>query len=265
VAQQDRLLRFAAFIKTALQDSGQPLAVVARSGLDLSRFGLRYSHGGISLQASPHAPWSVRQLYYDCETRQPRLFDQGIAGFVRGTDDPDTGYFSAVLLPAAAADALLAQTLDKASAMQALHGRYSANAHAWNLRYQNCNQWLVETLALAWGAVAGGATPSRQAAQDWLRGQSYTPQVMAVDNRLLMWLASALPWLHEDDHPAADLDAALYRVSMPASVEAFVRLREPSAQRLEFCHNRVHMVLRRGWQPLGEGCTPEAGDTVIAF
>lgn len=268
IAQQDRLLRFAAFIKSTLDASGQMLAIVARSGLDLSRFNLRYSHGGISLHGSQNAPWSVRQLYYDCDVGQPRLFDQGISGFVLGSDNPELGYFSAVLLPPPLADALQAQTLDKARALQALHTRYSANAHAWSLNYQNCNQWLVETLALAWGAQADNANdmqPPRAAAQAWLQAHGYQPQVMAVNNRLLMWLASALPWLHEDDHPTADLDAALYQVSMPASVEAFVRQREPAAQRLEFCFNAVHMVLRRGWDPLPDGCVAQAGDTVLKF
>ena len=283
VAQQDRLLRFAAFIKSALDNTGQTVAIVARSGLNLSRFNLRYSHGGISLQASPNAPWSVRQLYYDCDTAQARLFDQGISGFVLGSDNPDLGFFSALLLPTAAANALLAQTLDKAKALQALHGRYSANAHAWSLRYQNCNQWLVETLALAWGASQASAStasastassftaptiieqPPRAAAQSWLRRQGYQPQVLAVNNRLLMWVASALPWLHEDDHPSADLGAGLYRVSMPASVEAFVRQREPAAQRLEFCFNATQMVLREGWVPLDEECNAAPGDNVIIF
>jgi hypothetical protein len=265
VPQQDRLLRFAVFIKTTLEASGQPLAIVARSGLDLSRFGLRYSHGGISLRDSPNAAWSVRQLYYDCEAGAPRIFDQGIPGFVLGADNPDSGYFSAVLLPAAAGAALQAQVLDKAGALRALHPAYSANAYAWGLQFQNCNQWLVETLALAWGPPPPPGTPPRAAAQAWLREAGYQPQVMAVGNRPLMWLASALPWLHESDHPAEDLAQALYRVSMPAAVEAFVRQREPAAERLEFCHDTRQMVLRRGWEPLGEGCTAQPGDVVVRF
>ncbi len=263
--QQDRLLRFAAFIKTALDASGQPLAIVARSGLDLSRFGLRYSHGGISLRDSPNASWSVRQLYYDCEVGTPRIFDQGIPGFLFGADNPDIGYVSAVLVPPAAAAALQAQAQDKSRALQALHPRYSANAYAWGLEFQNCNQWLIETVALAWGEVPDPGTPPRAAAQAWLRDAGYQPQVMAVANRPLMWLASALPWLHERDHPADDLAQAQYRVSMPASIEAFVRQREPAAERLEFCHNTQHMVLRRGWEALGDGCEPALGDVVLAF
>jgi hypothetical protein len=52
---------------------------------------------------------------------------------------------------------------------------------------------------------------------------------------------------------------------MPAAVEAFVRQREPAAERLEFCHDTRQMVLRRGWEPLGEGCTAQPGDVVVRF
>jgi hypothetical protein len=43
-ADQDRVLRFAAAVKDELARSGSSLALVARAGLDLSRFGLLYSH-----------------------------------------------------------------------------------------------------------------------------------------------------------------------------------------------------------------------------
>jgi hypothetical protein len=163
-AEQDRLLRVGALIKAELEASGQRVALIARSGLDLRRFGVRYSHAGVSLQASPNTPWSVRQLYYACDERRPRLFDQGLAGFLLGVDDPALGYISIVLLPAADSAALERAALDNARALSLLGGTYSANAHPWSLRYQNCNQWLAELLALAQGAFPAdtrGAVPAQ--------------------------------------------------------------------------------------------------------
>ena len=84
--QHDRLFRFAALVRETLDQSGQRLALIARAGTDLRRFGQRYSHAGIALLASPNTPWSVRQLYYDCDASQPRLFDQGLPGFLLGGD-----------------------------------------------------------------------------------------------------------------------------------------------------------------------------------
>ena len=111
-AQQDRLLRFAAVVKQALDRSGHSVALVARSGMDLSRFDVRYSHAGISLKTSPNGPWSVRQLYYACDESRPRLFDQGMAGFLLGTDNPSVGYLSLLLLPEPEGEALARTSLD---------------------------------------------------------------------------------------------------------------------------------------------------------
>ena len=154
--QQDRKLQFAAVVKSELDASGQALALVARSGLDLSRFGVRYSHAGLSLKASENSPWSVRQLYYACDEGRPRLYDQGLAGFLFGTDDPARGRVSIVLLPRGEAAALERTTQDKARALRLLAASYSANAYPFSLRYQNCNQWVMELLATAWGDLGDG-------------------------------------------------------------------------------------------------------------
>ena len=260
--QQDRLLQFAAIVRRELDDSGQALALISRSGLDLQRFNVRYSHAGVSLKASENTPWSVRQLYYACDERRPRLYDQGLAGFLLGTDDPATGFISIVLLPRAQADALERAALDKARALRLLAATYSANAYAFSLRYQNCNQWVIELLATAWGAL-GDTDDLRARAQAWLVERGYAPRPFEVGSHLLMFAAAFVPWLHQDDHPQEDLFALQFRITMPASIEAFVRERVPGAERIELCHNERQVVIRRGWQPIADGCRPGAGDRVI--
>lgn len=262
--QQDRLLRFAGVVRDELERSGATVALVSRSGLDLRRFGVRYSHAGVSLRASENAPWSVRQLYYACDERRPRLFDQGLSGFLFGTDDPALGYVSVVLLPPEAAAELERAALDKTRALRLLAARYSANAYPFSVRYQNCNQWLVELLAAAWAPLADG-DDLRARAQAWLVDRGYAPSTLELGSHLLMFSAGFVPWISFDDHPEDDRFALRFRVSMPASIEAFVRERLPGARRIELCHDERQVVVRRGWKPLAEGCRPEAGDRVVAF
>ena len=266
--QYDRLLRFSGVVRAALQDSGERVALISRSGLALGRFGQRYSHAGISLQASAETPWAVRQLYFACDERRPRLFDQGLAAFVQGMDRPSLGFVSVVLMPPDRAAALEASALDKRSALALLAADYSANAHAFSTRYQNCNQWVAELLATSWSGTDGaadGPASMRTRAQDWLRTEAYAPAVFDVGSRLLMWLSTFSPWLHSDDHPRQDIEQAVYRVSMPSSLEAFVQRLAPTAQRLEFCHTDQHIVVRRGWVPLDDACIGGPQDTVIAL
>lgn len=266
-AQQDRLFRFAALVRDELAAAGAPAVLVARAGTDLQRFGLRHSHAGISLRASPNTPWSVRQLYYDCDAARPRLFDQGLPGFVLGGASPDEGHLVVWLLPDDAARALAAAALDERRALALLGGTYSANAHAWSTRYQNCNQWVAELLAAAWGGAAD-RPDARAAAQQWLRAEGYEPTRVSVANPLLLLAGAVVPWLHTDDHPAGSLQLGRFDVSLPASIEAFVHRRLPGTRRISLCHDRQKMVVRQGWgddPPLDAGCQAGAGDRVIRF
>jgi hypothetical protein len=274
--QQDRLLRFADIVRRELDGSGQTVALIARSGLDLQRFGVRYSHAGISLWANDNTPWSVRQLYYACDAQRPRLFDQGLAGFLFGTDDPDVGYVSILLLPRAAAAKVEAAALDKPLALRLLGATYSANAYPFSLRYQNCNQWVMELLATAWGGPADGPDRGdtqdprdpqdpRARAQAWLLDQGYAPPAIEVGSHLLMFAGAFIPWIRFDDHPEADRFALRFHTSMPASIAAFVQQRLPASERIELCHDARQVVIHRGWQPIADGCRPGAGDRVVAL
>jgi hypothetical protein len=291
-ADEDRLFRFGAIVKAELERSGERVALVSRSGLDLDRFGIRYSHGGLSLRESANAPWSVRQLYYACDEGRARLFDQGISGFLLGTENPETGFLSVVFLPPAQAARAEAAGLDNAAALALLSGAYSANSYPFSRRYQNCNEWLVELLASAWAPdwPATGATrpdgeppvaadiapeddaevpddPSdlgaRARAQRWLRAQGYRPTV--VDAGALAPLALFIPYVHTDDHPRAELHRGHFVVSLPASIEGFVHASLPGATRMEFCHAGTRVVVHRGWEPIAPGCVPGPGDQVLSL
>lgn len=263
-SQKDTLFRFSGVIKAELEQSGQRVALVARSGLDLNRFNIRYSHSGVSLKANETAPWAIRQLYFACDEGMPRIFDEGMSGFLLGTDNPHLGYLSVVFLPEAEAAQLERAALDRPTALQLLGPHYSANAYAYGLDYQNCNQWLIEMLATAWGAPAD-AGMARASAQQWLKARDYQPSRVEVDSRLLWMAGSFVPWLHDSDHPRANLDQRRYEVSMPAAIEAFVQANIPGASRVEFCHRDRQVVIHRGWDAIAENCEPGEGDTVIAL
>lgn len=257
--QQDRLLRFAAVIREALAGSGAQAALISRSGTDLSRFGLRYSHAGIALADGLGSPWAVRQLYYACSEGAPRLFDQGLAGFVSGSDDADIGHVSLLLLPPEAAAPLAAATLDKGLALGLLNARYSANAYPFSTMFQNCNQWVAELLAAATGGSA-----SREDAQAWLRREGYAPKPVHA-SPWLMLAGHFVPWLHFGDHPAEQLNAGAVQTSLPASLEAFAMQRWPGARRIEFCHGPQGVLSRDDGAPLAAGCVARPGDRATAL
>ena len=208
--------------------------------------------------------WSARQLYYACDEGRPRIFDQGTAGFAMGTNNPSLGYISLVKLPAETLPPLRRALLDPVRVQQLLAGRYSANAYAYSLKYQNCNQWVVELLAAAWGELAAGGD-LRARAQDWLRAAPYAPAPVDVGARWLMLGSILVPLVHMDDHPPEAIGTMQLAVSLPASLEAFTRQRLPASERVEICHDGKQVVVHRGWDAIADGCVPGANDRVIAL
>jgi len=259
-AQQDRLLRFAAVVREELAASDSGVVLISRSGLDLSRFDIRYSHAAIAWRAESGA-WSARQLYYACDESRPRIYDQGLAGFAMGIDDPSLGYISIVRMPAEAAVLLERAALDKRLALDLLGPSYSANAYAFSLLHQNCNQWVMEMLATAWGELPDG-DDLRARAQLWLREAHYSPEPVKVGSHALMFVSSFIPFLHLDDHPEDDRYAMKLKISLPSTVETFVHERLPGSERIELCHDGRQVVVHRGWSSIAEGCRPGEGDTV---
>jgi hypothetical protein len=264
--EQDRALRFAGAVKAELERAGSGVALVSRAGLDLSRFGLLYSHAGIALRDNPAGPWAVRQLYYACDESRPRLFDQGMSGFVLGADTPGHGHVALLLLPEPDGALLARAALDKRLALALLANRYSANAYAFATRYQNCNQWVAEMLAEAWGHADGKLDDdgdARTRAQAWLRAQGYAAGPVKVPSHWLMFAGQFVPLVHVDDHPVDDIYALALHTSVPAAIEDFVHHRAPGARRVELCHDGRRIVVHRGWEMLPADCAPLPADEVI--
>lgn len=266
--QQDKLLRFAAVVRSELADSAAEHGsdgglLISRSGLDLARFNIRYSHTAVAWRAATGA-WSARQLYYACDEKRPRIFDQGMAGFAMGIDNPSLGYVSIVRLPRAAASALRDAALDTPRALHLLSNAYSATAYPFSLRYQNCNQWIVELMAAAWGELADG-DDLRARAQAWLEQAPYVPAPVPVPSRWMLWAAPFIPFVHLDDHPSSERAARALSISLPSTLEAFARQRWPASERIELCHNGHQVVVHRGWTPIAEGCVAAGNDRVISL
>jgi hypothetical protein len=260
--QQDKLLRFAAIVRQQLPDD-EGAALVSRSGLDLSRFDIRYSHTAVAWRTTTGA-WSARQLFYACDEGRPRIFDQGVAGFAMGIDDPGLGFISIVRLPPDAALALRDAALDTPRALHLLAARYSATAYPFSTDYQNCNQWIAELMAAAWGSLEDG-DDLRARAQAWLWNAPYMPHPVAVHSRLLMWAAPFVPFVHLDDHPRSERAERQLRISLPSTLEAFARERLPGSERVELCHNGRQVVIHHGWSPIAAGCVAGEGDRVVAL
>lgn len=259
--EQARLLLFSQKIRQLLESSGRQAAIVSRAGTSLDWLSIRYTHAGISLRDSPNTAWSVRQLYYACDEAEPHIYDQGLTGFFQENDGRDKAFASIVLLPPEAEQQLVDVASRNADVLAMLGGEYSANAYAFSTQYQNCNQWLAEMLARAWGDLPESPAP-RQAAQQWLRAKNYMPATIDVKYGIVVWAGYLLPLLHNSDQPRANLRKNHYAISLPDAIEAFVHTLWPQARRIELCQRGNNIVTHESWAPLDDQCAPSPGDTI---
>ncbi|WP_417069250.1 DUF2145 domain-containing protein [Niveibacterium terrae] len=262
--QADRLLQMGSLVEKLIEGSGAQAAIISRSGLDLRRFDIRYSHAGIAQKGENG--WQVRQLYFDCKEERPRIFDQGVPGFVLSQDDMKSIYVSLLFLPKTEEALLGMGAEDKRLSLSLLASEYSANAYPFSTRYQNCNQWVIEMIAQAWGGLAmqTEVPAQRREAQTWLAANGYPGSEIRI-NPLFMFASRFVPFLHREDHPEAELADNLYRVSLPAAIERFVKARAPATTRTELCLSGKTVVIREGWKGFGEGCFAEEGDRSVAL
>ncbi|MEO7580902.1 MAG: DUF2145 domain-containing protein [Massilia sp.] len=118
--------------------------------------------------------------------------------------------------------------------------------------------------ASGWGdLIPGDFLPAR--AQGGLREAGHAPESVAVKSRWLMLASAFPPFLHLSDHPAADRDPMRLQMSLPSTVEAFLRQRLPARTRIEFCHAARQVVVHRGWTPIPPNCLATDGDRVVGL
>ena len=183
----------------ALDASGASVVVLARAGQDLSAHGLRWSHFGFAYRASAGEPWRVVHKLNHCGATDAALYRQGLGEFF--LDDPFRYEAAYARLDPALEAALLSALLDDRT-VQRLHAAdYNMVAYPWGTRFQQSNQWALETLA---AARAGERVGTRAEAQAWLRQAGYQPTTLRLGTlqRLGARLTSAN--ITFDDHPTGE-------------------------------------------------------------
>jgi hypothetical protein len=182
-------------LNAEFQSNDTQLVILARAGQDLSRYGLQYSHLGFAHRGADGV-WVVTHKLNTCGTANAYLFRQGLGDFF--LDDPFR-YEAAWVVPNREIQTKIKALLEDNNRVAAFNQRaYSMVSYPWSQRYQQSNQWALETLA---GALEP-SIQSRQQAQSWLQYKGYQPSVLNISalTRLGGRITSAN--VAFDDHPS---------------------------------------------------------------
>ncbi len=182
----------------ALEASGAQVVLLARAGQNLTAYGLRYSHLGFAYQQDDGQGghmWRVLHKLNECGTAEASIYRQGLGQFFM--DNP-WRYEAAWVVPAPEVQArLLALLRDPARATLMQHKPYSLVSYPWALKYQQSNQWALETLAAAMDDDAR----TRPQAQAWLQLKGYQPSVLNIGAFTRLGARMSRANVAFDDHP----------------------------------------------------------------
>ena len=186
--------------RQALDASGQDLVLLARVGQDLGKYGIHYSHLAFAYRETDDrggSVWRVLHKLNDCGSDHAAIHRQGLGQFFLGDPFRHEAAFIAPARPIQAA--LLPMMTDRQRALSMHRRPYSMVSHVWSERYQQSNQWVVETMAAA--MLPAGA--SRQQAQGWLMAQAYKPAVLHLSALERLGGRVTTANIAFDDHPPA--------------------------------------------------------------
>jgi hypothetical protein len=194
-----RGMTLAANTAAQLDATGAQVVVLARAGQDLSKYGVSWSHLGFAYRDGngPRSHWRIVHKLNQCGTASASLYRQGLGEFF--LDQPHRYEAAFVELTPDVQSRLLPLLRDNTHIGDWHEPRYSMVAYAWATRYQQSNQWALETLA---GAMDSGAT-NRQRAQAWLQLRGYEPTTLRIDPLTRLGGRMTRANIEFDDHPNA--------------------------------------------------------------
>jgi hypothetical protein len=226
-ARMTRALGLAERVQRSLDASGAQVVILARAGQDLRKYGLDWSHlafayreempapplpgdraatlgaaaaamvDGQPVQRPPRGTWRIAHKLNQCGTAEAAVFRQGLAEFFL---DTPFRYEAAYVVPDAEVQAALLPVLTDDQRLVQWHTpAYSVVAYPWSTRYQQSNQWALETLA---GALDPAAV-TRERAQAWLQLHDYRPTVLHIDALTRLGGRMTRANVAFDDHPDA--------------------------------------------------------------
>ena len=245
----------------ALDASGAQVVLLGRAGQDLGRYGLQYSHLGWAYRTGA-GPWRVVHKLNACGTAVADVYRQGLGEFFLD----DLWRHQAVwAVPTPGVQQRLHAVLDSRERTLALHHRpYSMVSYAWGSRYQQSNQWALETLALAMEPATIG---TRAQSQAWLQSTGYAPTVLNIGTLTRLGGRVGSANIAFDDHPDGQRFAGrIATTTVDSALDWLVRARlagPPVALQLPPDTAGGTTDARQKWPPAHVQHAPEAIEMTV--
>ena len=187
-------MELAAQTAKALDATGASVVALGRAGQDLSKYKLRYSHFGWAYK-TPEGQWRVAHKLNECGTAVAYVYRQGLGEFFL---DDLWRYEAVWAVPTPEVQERLQAVLNDRRKVLALNEQaYNMVSYPWSTKYQQSNQWALETLAESMEPTV----KTREQAQAWLKFKGYEPSVLRIGAMTRLGGRMTAANIAFDDHP----------------------------------------------------------------
>ena len=163
-------------IMQQLEKNPAPVALLARHGTNLDKYGLHYSHVGFVVRDHPDGAWTVVHLLNQCGSARSDIYAQGLVNFFM--DDLQSQDARIVWLKPELAHRL-AVLLGKNTVTSVFDPDYSVIARYDSRQYQNSTAWVLDMLSAA--QLPAMNLPKRDHAQALEKAQGFVPDIIHID------------------------------------------------------------------------------------
>jgi hypothetical protein len=215
-------------VRNQLETSGVSAALVGRVGLDLSEYGQHYTHLGVAVRDHIKKRWLVMHLYVMCGKAESQIMVQPLEQFY-GTFLFD--FDALVLTPSYARQAALRTTFMNPVQNKLLHQpAYNMIANPFVTKFQNSNQWILETSALAFASAS--EISNRTSAQAWLKQKGFESAAIAIPNVKRSAARMFNTYVSFADHTQEEYDKQAYQVVTVEAIAKFLSQQDAGMTRL---------------------------------
>lgn len=218
-----RSAQLAAHVREALDEKQLSFALVARIGLNLAEYGLRYSHVAVAWRDHPRGRWYTFHLLNRCGTGQSELVEQPLEEFFNVELFDHEALIAAPSFP-------MQLKLQKAffgpQARQLHEREYNMIAHPYSTLFQNSNQWLLEVTSSA--LAPAGQINSRADAQAWLKTAGFQNGVIPISTGKRIGARLFSPHIRFSDHTLEEAQSQRYQVVTVESIIRFLKTQDPA-------------------------------------
>lgn len=216
-------LAMAEQVQQALDASGADVALIARVGQDLGKYGLKYSHMGFVMREGEEGPWTVVHLLNECSGPRSSIYREGLGWFFL---DKPFRYEAMLAVPSPEVAVRLREALLSDLGPQLKSERYNMLAYPFNPASQNSNQWALEMYA----ASQARDTPLRThaAVMSWLALAGFKADVIHLNTAVRLGADFTRFNINFNDHPLDQRLAGNIATTTVASAMRFISRRDPA-------------------------------------